>query len=97
MKYQKAHIYTKRATLHAYYIHSTKSRAGAGLLGETDVQLILMTRRTEDGKLFCRIKCPINPLPVKGEFEAAGMDALHSFLASNGWKFQKTANLRLFE
>lgn len=40
-------------------------------------------------KCFCNIKCPVNPLPVKGEFELPSIDALHSFLKANGWKLKQ--------
>ena len=51
---------------------------------ERDVRLILLVRH-EDGRTLCKIKCPINPLPVKGEFEVPTMGALHYFLEVNGW------------
>jgi hypothetical protein len=50
-----------------------------------DIQLILLVRY-ENGKTFCRIKCPINPLPIKGEFEAPNLKAVIKFLQQDGWK-----------
>ena len=49
---------------------------------EIDVQLIVLLRwdevpnsrtahMTARQRCMCRIKCPINPLPIKGEFEVA--------------------------
>ena len=46
--------------------------------------------RYEGGKFICEIKCPINPLPVIGEFTAAGWDALRSSLETHGWEFVNT-------
>ena len=39
-------------------------------------------------KVFCKIKCPINPLPVKGEFEAPSFVAVQRFLNANGWAYK---------
>ena len=50
------------------------------------VRLVVMERITDDKRIFCRIKCPINPLPVKGEFEIPNWGALKRFLESQGWE-----------
>ena len=63
---------------------------------EREIQLVASLRwedfpaSTRNGivqmsKCFCRIKCPINPLPVKGEFELPSLDSLKEFLKANGW------------
>ena len=39
----------------------------------------------ERNKTFCRIKCPINPLPVKGWFETPSINVLKKHLMSLGW------------
>lgn len=54
-----------------------------------DVQLLLLVRY-ENHKTFCRIKCPINPLPVKGEFETPNLKAVIKFLEQDGWKVKQT-------
>lgn len=41
--------------------------------------------RFEDDKTYCRIQCPVNPLPIRGEFETPNIRILKEFLASNGW------------
>lgn len=46
---------------------------------------------------YCKIKCPINPMPIRGEFELASITALHKFLKANGWVFHKAMNTGLFE
>ena len=48
-------------------------------------------------KCFCRIKCPVNPLPVKGEFELPSLDSLRSFLKANGWTLKQDVSAGLFK
>lgn len=49
-----------------------------------DVQLILLVRY-ERGHIYCKIKCPINPLFTKGEFEAVSLKAVVKHLEREGW------------
>ena len=64
---------------------------------EREVQLLAMFR-WEKGKCFCRIKCPINPLPVKGEFETPGTTTpVLDFLKANGWEFKQKIHPNMFE
>lgn len=59
---------------------------------ERNVRLILMVRY--DGRrTFCKIKCPINPLPVTGEFEVPNLTVLRTFLYNNGWKQHESMNI----
>ena len=51
-----------------------------------EVRLVVTERITDDGHIYVRINCPINPLPVKGEFEIPNWAVLKRFLESNGWK-----------
>lgn len=53
---------------------------------EQDVRLVVTERITSDGHIFVHINCPINPLPVKGEFEIPNWGVLNHFLTSQGWK-----------
>lgn len=46
---------------------------------------------------YCRIKCPVNPLPVKGEFEVPSIDVLINFLSNNGWIFQEKLHSHYLE
>lgn len=48
-------------------------------------------------KCFCRIKCPVNPIPVKGEFELPSMESLLTFLKANGWEMKYKMNSNFFE
>lgn len=59
---------------------------------ERDVHLVVTERITEDHRIFCRINCPINPLPVKGEFEIPNWSVLKRFLVANGWHQHEVIN-----
>lgn len=61
-----------------------------------DVRLVVTERITDDGRIFVRINCPVNPLPVKGEFEIPTWGALKGFLTSNGWKQHEVIDNRFF-
>ena len=104
-KYTVVKIYTKKTDLSAYisgkvaalypsdaaYKHMREHYAQ-----EREIQLIALFR-FEQGKCFCKIKCPISPLPVKGEFEAATTGALDRFLKANGWNFKQKFYPYMFE
>ena len=51
---------------------------------------LYVTSRYEGGKCLCEIHCPINPLPVVGEFAAASWTALRKSLEGYGWTFANT-------
>lgn len=106
MQYSGVCIFHKRTNLLPYFYSKynygdfTSSerydRAKARYANERDVQLILLIRY--DGKkTICRIKCPINPIPVKGEFEASSMQGIFDFLRQHGWAFRETYNLSIFQ
>ena len=105
--YHIAIIYTKRTNLMPwlqsnYTKFSTfstpeqRQSIRAAYEKERDVQLILLVRH-EEGKSICRIKCPINPLPVKGEFEAPSAAAVSKTLQTLGWKFKEKHDLHMFD
>lgn len=48
-------------------------------------------------KCFCKIKCPVNPLPVKGEFEIPSIEVLHSFLKADGWELKQKIHSWMFQ
>lgn len=56
---------------------------------EQKVTLYVLSRY-EGGKFLCEIKCPINPLPVVGEFAAPSWTALRKSLEAYGWEFVHT-------
>lgn len=62
---------------------------------EREIQLILLVRY-EENKCICRIKCPINPLPIKGEFQCVSTSEMINLLASMGWKYKEKIYANLF-
>ena len=101
-KYTTVTIFTKKGNLIPYMekfpviTDSMQRHYGR----ERDIQLILATRyeRTANGtKLMCKISCPINPLPVKGEFQAPSYGAVCRFLVEHGWTKNGVQETRWFE
>lgn len=91
-KYTTATMFTKRGNLlpwlntQPYPVTESAQRMYAQ---EREIKLVLRTRYERVGdktKLMCHIKCPVNPLPVKGEFEAPSYRAICNFLRQNGWE-----------
>lgn len=97
--YHTTYIYTKRDNL-SKWLNTHRScfiaNAEYYYAQERDVQLILLVRHetVQDAhgdtvtKCYCKIKCPINPLPIKGEFEAVTTAAVDKLLKSLGWRFK---------
>lgn len=78
--------------------------ARADYAKERDISLIAMFRYESEkanGRrithCLCKIKCPINPLPVKGEFEAPGASEVVEYLINNGWTIKQKIYPRMFE
>lgn len=63
---------------------------------EREIQLILLVRH-EENKCICRIKCPINPLPIKGEFQCVSTSEMTKLLASMGWKYKEKVHSGMFK
>ena len=63
---------------------------------DREVQLILLVRH-EDGKCICRIKCPINPLPIKGEFQCVSTGEMSKLLKSMGWTYKEKVHYGMFK
>ena len=104
-KYTTVTIFTKKGNLLPYMrcandINSSSSSTQAYYGKEREIQLALATRyeRTPKGtKLMCKISCPVNPLPVRGEFETPSFCAIEAFLVSQGWTKKETIHQRWFE
>ena len=104
MQYSRAFIFTKRTDLLPYfYAHYNGSAISSEQYArlksyyerERNVQLILLVRY-DGNKTICRIKCPINPMPVKGEFEASSVSSLIDFMRQNGWHNTDAWSLSMF-
>lgn len=99
-KYHQAYIFTKRTNLLSYAEgkcdHAISTMAYQAYSAEREVRLILLVRY-EENRPVCRIKCPINPLPIKGEFTAVSTGTMMSLLNTLGWSFKEKHNLYMFE
>ena len=93
--YHTAFIYTKRDNLVKYLWGKPALSNQEYYARERDVQLILLVRY-EKGKCICRIQCPINPLPIKGEFEAPSIGAVSHTLQTMGWTYKEKLPLDMF-
>lgn len=106
--YHTAIIYTKRDNLSKWlnsrypeYVDVEKefaaeaARIRAEYATEREIQLILLVRH-EDGKCICRIKCPINPLPIKGEFQCVSTGEMSKLLKSMGWTYKEKVHSGMF-
>ena len=105
--YHTAIIYTKHTNLMPWLqsryemccTHSTTEQAQRireMYSKDRDVQLILLVRH-EEGKCICRIKCPINPLPIKGEFQCVSTSKMTWRLASMGWTYKEKVHSAMFK
>lgn len=104
--YHTAIIYTKHTNL-IPWLQSNYSKFGTHGTTEQaqrireyyskdrDVLLILLVRH-EDGKCICRIKCPINPLPIKGEFQCVSTGEMSKLLKSMGWTYKEKVHSGMF-
>lgn len=110
--YSVVYIFTKRTNLKSFLdthkvIGSCTSQTHVDVMrrhyeAEREVQLICMFRWETNGpkgtKCFCKIKCPINPLPIKGEFETPGTTTpVVDFLKADGWEFKQKLYPKMFE
>lgn len=103
-KYDVAYIYTKETNLlpwldrryPKYRDAAEAARMHAEYAKEREVQLILLVRY--EGKTpICRIRCPINPLPIKGEFQCVSASEMSKCLASMGWKYKEKIYSGMFQ
>lgn len=93
--YHTALIFTKRDNLVKYFWGKPALSNQEYYAREREVQLILLVRY-EKGKCICCIKCPINPLPIKGEFEAPSIGAVSHTLQTMGWTYKEKLPLSMF-
>lgn len=107
--YHQAIIFTKRDNLSKWFDANCSKfivdgnmeysehfvRAEKLYAQERDIQLILLVR-FENGKCICRIKCPINPLPIKGEFQCVSTSEMSKLLTSMGWTYKEKYGIEMF-
>ena len=111
--YTGAIIFTKFTNLSPWFESKYGSEFGSGStsLGfnqlkhsysrEREVQLILLYRydRGADNMMhtLCKIKCPINPLPIKGEFETVSLAQITKCIEKEGWTVKQKMPLSLLK
>ena len=84
----KTDIYVfQKVTQLAPFYEARGSSAPMYAQGNTRVSLVLTFGLDDNGALVAKINCPVNPLPVKGEFYPAGKSAVLSFLKKDGWEY----------
>lgn len=98
INYDRVLTYTKRDTLSQWYCSfcGQPKKRESYYSEPRDIQLILLIRY-ENNKIYAKIKCPINPLPVRGEFEAPSLTAITDFLVNNDWTLKEDMNLHMFK
>ena len=98
--YTRFYLYEKATNLLDYYkgkgmIADGKAPSNYMLKEHDDIQLKVYVRyENKTGawgeiaghRIMCLIDCPINPMPVKGEFEIPSWGALDAFLRKHGWQ-----------
>lgn len=108
--YTHAIIYTKMDSLSKWFdvngykyaqcanmeYSDTYQRMRAVYEKEREIQLILLVRY-EDNKCICRIRCPINPLPIKGEFQCVSIGEMSKLLKSMGWTYKEKIHCSMFK
>ena len=106
--YHTAIIYTKHTNLLPWldgqYNIPKNSRVREHYSRNREVQLILLVRHedvriggTIKSRCICHIKCPINPLPIKGEFECVSTGEMTKLLTSMGWKYKEKIHYNMFK
>lgn len=84
---RKTDIYVfQKVTQLAPFYEARGASAPLYAQGNTRVNLVLTFGLDDNGALVAKINCPVNPLPVKGEFYPAGKNAVLHFLRKNGWE-----------
>lgn len=111
--YTGAIIFTKFTNLTPYFesrfgsmnnTHSTSlgfNQLKQSYSRDRDVQLILLYRYERGidnaSHFMCKIKCPINPLPIKGEFEVVSIAQIIQFLEREGWSVKQKLPISLLK
>lgn len=100
MMYSRAITFVKRDNLLQWLRHNRNTPVTPTTLDmysrERNVQLVLWVRY-DKCDTYCKISCPINPLPTKGEFKAASLSAVCKFLQDDGWVFVNNLPLSLMD
>lgn len=86
--YNKAIIFYKQGNLLSWLQHQDNIQVNARTTEMYSrpkaIRLILLVRYDSKGT-HCKIKCPVNPLPLKGEFTVVNESLICKLLIDNGW------------
>lgn len=94
MKYSLAYLYQKKGNLAPWYMTQQAAKGNYSkqvpkyYMVEREINLVVFVRY-ENHHCYCCVKCPVNPLPIKGEFEAFSLAELSRFLKTLGWDFKE--------
>jgi hypothetical protein len=103
MTYDVVYIFTKKGNLLPYYeanVQRESERLRNCYAMERELKLIMLVRfekTSGKARTMCRIKCPVNPLPIKGEFEVVSASLMVEFLTNQGWQWKDKIHRNLFE
>ena len=109
INYTDAIIFTKTTSLSAWFDAHYHDRLGlcATSVGfnqlrqryaqPREVQLVLLVRYEPTKHPICKIKCPINPLPIRGEFEVVSTGEIVDFLRRDGWEVKQKLPVALLK
>lgn len=109
INYTEVITFTKHTSLSAWFDAHYRDRLGmcATSVGfnqlrnkyaqPRDVQLILLVRYEPAKHPICKIKCPISPLPIRGEFEVVSVGEMVDFLNREGWKVKQKMPVSLLK
>lgn len=111
--YTSVIIFTKHTNLLPWFDGKYGTELGSGPAGQLlnqrrlhysrdrDVQLILLVRyefgNDNLNHIYCKIKCPINPLPIYGEFEVVSIAQITNFLQREGWTIKNKLPIPLLK
>lgn len=106
--YEMAIVYTKHTNLLPWLdgqYDTPKNPSALEYYSRNREVLLILLVRHEDvriganikHRLICHIKCPINPLPIRGEFECVSTSEMTKLLTSMGWKYKEKIHYTMFK
>lgn len=104
IQYVGMHQYIKKTNLMKYATAKAKAELNDKLLlvnrgyyeKEREISLRLYFRRDNKGNTIIRIRCPINPFPIRGEFIPSNIKHIKEALKADGWEYKGSVDLREF-
>lgn len=80
--------FVKVTNLEKWYMHNGRKHSEAERMEYAKARSVYLVVQAhfEAGHTYVSIKCPINPLPVKGWFETPSINVLKKSLEAFGWE-----------